>query len=208
MKILAISQRVENITQYSERRDCLDQRWTAIAHSLGFIAVPLPNLASPVDIINTIKPDAIILSGGNSISSLDESANDISLIRDEFEQELLFHAIENNTPVLGICRGMQLINMFFDGGVQKLSGHVSCRHHIDFVDKKIPLHPREVNSYHNWGICKSKLSKSLISFAVSKDKTVEGFYHKNLRIAGIMWHPERESPFNKDDLNLIKKFLL
>jgi gamma-glutamyl-gamma-aminobutyrate hydrolase PuuD len=208
MKILAISQRVENITQYSEKRDCLDQRWTSFAHSLGFIATPLSNLSNPVDVINTIKPSAIILSGGNSIASLDLTAPDISLERDEFEKELLVYAIEKNIPVLGICRGMQMINMFFNGQVSKVSEHVSCRHQIDFIDKQITLNSREVNSYHGWGIPSSKLAKSLRSFALAKDKTVEGFYHTKLRIAGIMWHPERESPFNKDDLSLIKNFLL
>ena len=208
MKILAISQRVENITQYNEQRDCLDQRWTPFAHSLGFIAVPLPNLATPADIINAIKPAAIILSGGHSIAKLDPAASDISPARDQFEQELLQLAIENNIPVLGICRGMQLINMFLSGELAKVSEHVACRHQIDFIDKNMPFNAREVNSFHHWGIEKSQLAKSLIPFALAQDKTIEGFYHNSLPIAGIMWHPEREQPFDKNDLSLIKQFLL
>ena len=208
MKILAISQRVENITQYNEQRDCLDQRWTFFAYSLGFIAVPLPNLATPADIINTIKPAAIILSGGNSIAKLDPADSDISPTRDQFEQELLQLAVENNIPVLGICRGMQLINMFFSGEVAKVSGHVACRHQVDFIDKNMPFNAREVNSFHHWGIAESQLAKSLRPFALAQDKTIEGFYHSSLPIAGIMWHPEREQPYNQHDLRLIKQFLL
>ena len=208
MKILAISQRVEKIAKYNEQRDCLDQRWTALAHSLDFLAVPISNLASPIDIINNVKPAAIILSGGNSITILDPSASDVSPIRDEFEQQLLELALEKNIPILGICRGMQLINMFFNGELSKVSGHVACRHKVNFIDKKISYSSREVNSFHQWGIEKTKLAKSLRPFALAQDKTIEGFYHASLRVAGIMWHPEREQPFDKNDLNLIKQFLL
>ena len=208
MKILAISQRVENITQYNEQRDCLDQKWTPFAHSLGFIAVPMPNLANPADIIITIKPAAIILSGGGGIVKLDPTTSDISPARDQFEQELLQLAIENNIPVLGVCRGMQLINMFFIGELSKVSGHVACRHQVDFIDKNMPFNAREVNSFHHWGIAESQLAKSLRPFAVAQDKTIEGFYHKSLPIAGIMWHPEREQPYDQYDLQLIKQFLL
>jgi len=208
MKILAISQRVENITQYNEQRDCLDQRWTTLAHSLGFTAVPLSNMASPKDIINNLKPTAIILSGGNSITKLDPSASDVSPIRDQFEKKLIQLSIEKNIPLLGICRGMQFINMFFSGGLSKLSGHVACRHKVDFVDKTMLLDSREVNSFHSWGIEKLQLAEDLRPFAVAHDKTIEGFYHKSLPIAGIMWHPEREQPFDKNDLKLFKRFLL
>ena len=74
-------------------------------------------------------------------------------------------------------------------------------------DKKNKL-KREVNSFHHWGIAESQLAKSLRPFALAQDKTIEGFYHKSLPIAGIMWHPEREQPYDQHDLQLIKQFLL
>ncbi len=207
MKILAISQRVDRISKHQEQRDCLDQRWASLSHNLGFIPVPLPNLSAPEDIISTVRPAAIILSGGGTLTKLDPTARDISPTRDKFEQELLRLAIKNNIPVLGVCRGMQLINMFFGGGLSKVSEHVACRHPVEFTDKDISLNPREINSFHNWGIKKSQLADSLRPFAISQDKTIEGFKHKELPVAGIMWHPEREEPNNEEDLRIIKNFL-
>ena len=88
MKILAISQRVESVQGYSEKRDCLDQRWTDLIHKLGFLPAPLSNLLSPSEFVENIAPSAIILSGGNNIAKVDKSALDISTERDEFEEKL------------------------------------------------------------------------------------------------------------------------
>ena len=46
-----------------------------------------------------------------------------------------------------------------------------------------------VNSFHNIGI--KKLGKNLIINSEAKDKTVESYVHKKLKIKGIIWHPER-----------------
>ena len=207
MKILAISQRVAKLNEYKEQRDCLDQRWTDLAQKLGYVAIPLPNLSDPTAIIKTIKADAIIFSGGNSLAALDKTAADISPVRDKFEQDLLQLAITDKLPVLGICRGMQMINLFFGGSASKISGHVAHHHPIHFMNQNMKQTTREVNSFHHWGINESQLADSLVPFAQATDRTIEGFYHKELPIAGMMWHPEREQPCHQHDLQLIKEFL-
>ena len=58
--------------------------------------------------------DFIILSGGNSISILDKKASDSSTHRDKFEQALL-KVILRNIKILGVCRGMQMLNLQFGG---------------------------------------------------------------------------------------------
>ena len=50
MKILAISQRVESVPGYVEKRDCLDQRWSHLILKLGFLPFPLSNLLEPSEI--------------------------------------------------------------------------------------------------------------------------------------------------------------
>ena len=207
MKILAISQRVESVQGYSEKRDCLDQRWTDLIHKLGFLPAPLSNLLSPSEFVGNIAPSAIILSGGNNIAKVDKSALDISTERDEFEEKLLQIAIEKNIPVLGVCRGMQMINLFFDGSISQIKNHIGVRHEVNFVGKYSEDKPRVVNSYHKWCIEESDIGKSLAPLAIASDKTIECFYHKEYPILGIMWHPEREDPYSWDDLNLIKRFI-
>ena len=207
MKILAISQRVESVQGYSEKRDCLDQRWTDLIHKLGFLPAPLSNLLSPSEFVENIAPSAIILSGGNNIAKVDKSALDISTERDEFEEKLLQIAIEKNIPVLGVCRGMQMINLFFDGSISQIKNHIGVRHEVNFVGKYSEDKPRVVNSYHKWCIEESDIGKSLAPLAIASDKTIECFYHKEYPILGIMWHPEREDPYSWDDLSLIKRFI-
>ena len=207
MKILAISQRVENIYEYSEKRDCLDQRWTSLIHRLGFLPLPLSNLASPSEFIENITPSAIILSGGNNIAKVDKLALDVSTERDKFEERLIKIAIKKNIPIIGVCRGMQMINLFFDGSMSQVVNHTGVKHEITFVGKYLEEESREVNSYHRWCIQEPGLGRSLVPLAIANDGTVESFYHEKYPILGFMWHPEREEPHVQDDLNLIKKFV-
>ena len=50
----------------------------------------------------------------------------------------------------------------------------------------------------------NKTSKDIVALAKSDDGIVEAIKHKNKEIYGIMWHPEREKPFNNLDKSLLK----
>jgi len=207
MKILAISQRVEKIIEYSELRDSLDQRWTGLIDSLNFLPVPLPNLTSPSEFIETVQPSAIILSGGNTLNKVDDTDLNSSIQRDRFEENILDISLQKSIPVIGVCRGMQMINLFFNGSLSENKEHIGVSHKINFIGDYSKLKSRLVNSYHKWCVNESDLSESLIPIAIAEDSTIECFRHKDYMIFGIMWHPEREKPYNKDDINLISKFI-
>ncbi len=68
MKLVGITQRVERIDSYDERRDCLDQRWHLVAEKMGWLLVPLPNVAPERAriLVETQRLSAVILSGGNT----------------------------------------------------------------------------------------------------------------------------------------------
>ena len=200
MKKLGITQRVENIIEYNERRDCLDQRLSSLSYHLGFIPLPLPNLHL-IDIqkyFDEVKLDAIILSGGNSIGALDSELDDISNERDEFEFSILELAIIRKIPVFGICRGLQIINLFFGGTLSRIQEHVNNNHEIEIESSYSGQLPEIVNSYHNWGINQSELSSELKPIAWDSKMNVEACIHIENPIAGVMWHPEREKPYKKD----------
>lgn len=209
MKKLVISQRVDEHRDYGERRDGLDQRWFELVDKLGCAPMPLPNIqADRVDAyLDTIEPDAIILSGGNTLLAQVEDANDVAPERDQFEAALLTWGLANEKPILGVCRGMQVINQFFGGSTCELSGHVACRHRVSFVGDLSETAPMEVNSFHNWGIPREQLGDELSPLAIAADGTVEALSHVTQNILGIMWHPERESPFAEADLTLIRRLL-
>jgi gamma-glutamyl-gamma-aminobutyrate hydrolase PuuD len=209
MKRIGITQRVEQVQSHAERRDCLDQRWVAFVLQLKSIPVPLPNIppAQVASFLDALSLDAILLSGGNSIASLDSTASDTAPERDAFEVALLDEALSRNIPIVGVCRGMQVINRHFGGKLQKTRGHVAVRHAIMPVDDRYPL-PETVNSYHNWGIPREQLADELTPVAVDCDGHVEAFIHAEKNVLGIMWHPEREQPFDPLDIELIKRVLL
>ena len=207
MKRLGITQRVENIHSYNERRDCLDQRWAALTFHLGYFPVPLPNIVieQVPFLFSSLQLDGILFSGGNSIASLDSSADDLAPERDLFEKAILNEAIKRNIPIIGICRGMQLINVELGGYLTPISGHVAEDHFIKHIEKR-PM-PERVNSYHNWTIPQDGLATKLTPIALDLEGNVEAFECIGKNLLGVMWHPERENPFNPLDIELIKKYL-
>ena len=147
------------------------------------------------------KINLLILTGGNDIISNKKE----SLTRNKIEKNLIKKAIKKKIPILGICRGAQLLNISFGGKIKKVRNQMRTRHNVyiiknDIIKKKV----LNVNSFHNFGIKKNNLSKKFVKIAFDKEKNIEMFVSKKHKIIGVMWHPERED--NKKILtDLIKK---
>jgi len=210
MKRIGITQHVENIITHKERRDCIDQRWSVLVNNLGYFPIPLSNIneKSVGKLVDILQLDAIILSGGNSITVLDPSATDVAPERDFFEQELIKEALKRKMPIIGVCRGMQLLNLYFGGRLTPVQDHVACTHKLNIRPEYCKNIPEVVNSYHNWGIKSSDLATELKVMATDQQGNVEAFVHEKRSVLGVMWHPEREMPFKHKDIKLIKGFLL
>ncbi len=194
-KRVGITLRVETIVKNSEKRDAISQDWINILEKLDIVPVLIPNTLSDVlSFLENMELDGLILSGGDNIGDDPE--------RDKTEESILKFGIKNNISILGICRGMQVINNFFGGNIIKTnsSNHVGKRHTVKIIDKKFEQlfsHTLDVNSYHNNIINQQVIGNDLQIFAiVEADDTIEGFYHKKFPICGVMWHPERENTFD------------
>ena len=207
MKRIGITLRVEKVLDYNESRDCIDQRWVEFIYQLGFIPVLLPNISveKVSEMISSSNLNGILLSGGNSLSSIGDDENGVAIKRDEFEFKLLKEAINLKLPVVGICRGMQLINQYFGGKITKVSNHIAVKHSIKTISNQFQF-PEKVNSFHQWGISTKDLACKLESLAVDNSGYIEALRHKEKNILGLMWHPERMSPFDILDLSIIKRF--
>ena len=199
---IGITLRVVKSSTYNEKRDALSQDWPTFLEKIDIIPIYLPNSYSNIkSYFEELDLSGIIISGGDNIGDDSE--------RDDTEKKLIEFCIQSKKPIFGVCRGMQVLNKFFDGRISKNmnSDHVNKRHDIILNDKFSKIFQKQsidVNSFHNNIITKNDLSKNLVSFATAEDNTIEGFYHKELPIIGVMWHPERDS--NSLNQDFLKKF--
>jgi len=208
---LGVTQRVEVIEAYGERRDCLDQAWTDLLEQWGYQPVPLPNtVENPHKYLNSMELDGLILSSGNDLAHLGD-ATQPAPERDAFERATLEWAIETEIPTIGICRGLELLNDYFGGTLSTVDDHVDTEHTISFettTQKQILTDnvsfpdQTQVNSYHNYGLTQNDVADDLATFATASDGTVEGVVHTHHPLLGIMWHPERETPSTELDRKL------
>jgi len=186
---IGISLRIVSASGYNEKRDALSQDWTKFFEKLEVNPLLIPNTLKDISsFLDDMKVQGLILSGGDSIN------DDID--RDETEEKILNYSIKKKIPLVGVCRGMQAINKFFGGEVETLenSEHVGNTHPVSLNKKFLSLLQTknlQVNSFHHNIIKQKNLGQNLEAFAIANDNTVEGFYHSELPIVGVMWHPER-----------------
>ena len=193
-RILAISQRVEIVEAYDERRDALDQRWHEFLGSCGFAAIPIPNCPAIIpNFLNAIQPAGIILSGGNDLAAVGGNAPE----RDGAETLMTSWGAVHDRPILGVCRGLQLIVQTHGGSLKKVGDHANVRHRVSWQGRDI-----EVNSFHTWGI--EQAPDNFEVLARGQDGNIEAVRHLSRPLTGIMWHPERERRFADHDIELFR----
>lgn len=197
---IGLTQRCDGVAGRNEVRDALDLRWAQLIWSLGFLPIPLPSgIDYPQAYLEQLNLDGFILTGGNDIGS--------ALSRDRLESTILEFSITHRLPVFGVCRGMQFINDFLGGTLCEVEGHVATYHRL--LGEWANLRGYEkVNSFHNYAIRQDGLASDLSVLAQCKDGVIEAFAHKEYPWTAVMWHPERESPFMPQDLDLIKDFFM
>jgi gamma-glutamyl-gamma-aminobutyrate hydrolase PuuD len=145
-------------------------------------------------------------------------------LKDEIETSLLHDALRRNVPILGICRGSQLLNVVCGGtlygDVQKEKG--TQRKHIDLENYDSYRHPistipdtplarwyrrkmLNVNSYHHQGI--RKLAPRFRPMAHADDGLIEAYYDPESRfVVGLQFHPERMLKEYAGNLRVWKAF--
>ena len=198
MRRIGLTQRVQVLEERGERRDALDQAWIGRCAEAGLLGVPIPNRLEDVSgWLGELRISGLILTGGEDPGAAPE--------RDRLERELLALAASRRLPVLGVCRGLQLMVAEGGGRLVPVEGHVARPHRIRVVaEAGLPLSDgRTVNSFHGLGVREPDLGPDWRPAAFAPDDTVEAVAHRALPFAGVMWHPERE-PLDAEDVRLLR----
>ncbi len=128
--------------------------------------------------------------------------------RDAYELALVRAAIEREMPILGICRGMQILNVAYGGDIEQhipdVVGHENHRHTPGtFADHDVELEPGSlaaraagsertpVKSHHHQGV--KEIGDGLSATGWSDDGTVEAIEDPSSPfVLGVLWHPEED----------------
>ena len=202
MILIAVSQRVDYHVNHQEHRDAADQRLIEFLLAAGFLSAPVPNsycselnnvtIPPLCEWLEVVNPKAIILSGGNDIGS--------NVRRDCTEAYLMQYAAEQRLPVIGLCRGMQLMAVWSGAQLKTVSNHAATRHHLHGEISG------EVNSFHNYSLANCPVDYDVI--ARSDDFEIEAIRHREMPWEGWMWHPEREKLPQQRDIVRLKNLLI
>ena len=142
--------------------------------------------------------------------------------RDAIELDAINHAIEKDLPILAICRGLQLLNVYHGGTLTQHLG--SLRHDVESEDKGAPAHEVQidagtalakalgrtrvrVNSRHHQAVAHFGAGL-VVSARDPADGTVEGMERADKRfVVGVQWHPEDQVSKQPEQLRLFQYFV-
>ncbi|MFG2619742.1 gamma-glutamyl-gamma-aminobutyrate hydrolase family protein [Streptomyces sp. NPDC048507] len=179
-----------------------------LVQAAGGAAVLLPpdETARAAEVLGRV--DGLIVAGGPDVDPLrygaarDPRTGAPATVRDEWELALTGAALESGTPFLGICRGMQALNVALGGTlIQHIDGHVDT----PGVTSWHPVRPvagtryaalvpevAEVPTYHHQAV--DRLGRGLVVSAYAEDGTVEAIEDpdRSRWVVGVQWHPERD----------------
>lgn len=173
--------------------------------------------------------DGLVLCGGSDLhpsfygEALNGSVN-IDIHRDETEFALLRSFLQAGKPIFGICRGCQLLNVYFGGTLHQ---HLpTAATHSPEVYGNYLAHDASVtagsyleaiygshfpiNSHHHQGI--KDLAPELQVTMIANDGVVEGIRHSTLPVWAVQWHPEKmclrfARPDTVDGLPVLRSFV-
>jgi len=180
-----------------------------LAEEAGAVPLLLTPTAHVEEVLERI--DGLVLQGGGDVhpehygGELHPQTNTLDRRRDEFELELLRGARERRMPVLGICRGIQLVNVGYGGTlVQHLPEVTDLDHEQlgswDAVAHRVEIAPGsrlahvlgttelDVNSVHHQAV--DRLGAGLRPVAWADDGVVEAIEHETEPVLAVQWHPE------------------
>jgi putative glutamine amidotransferase len=198
--------------EYGEQRDAIAHDWFGRLQPFGITVLPIPNiLEDAANYARRFEVSRLLLSGGDDLGPLrGEPGGPTPTPRDRTEFALMDWAFAEGIPILAVCRGLQVANVYFGGGltrnlVMEVPGecHRATSHTVYLEDGDTI----QVNSFHNEGVLAHQVAPNFNVFARSAGGVVEGLTHQTKLLTAIQWHPERLSPCFDFDNALLTRWL-
>ncbi|WP_415283712.1 glutamine amidotransferase-related protein [Candidatus Nitrososphaera sp. FF02] len=139
--------------------------------------------------------ERVILSGRRKNDRETNAAN----------SRIIRHCHDSGIPLLGICYGAEIIALTLGGSIRRMPSHVHGQ--IDVSTKDSPLTPGKgsISVYESHGFCVARLPEEFVPVAGSKYCQHEIFKHREKKIFGTQFHPEKSGPDGMDLLALFAK---
>lgn len=212
-----------------ENRQYLNKNYVDMLIKNGITPIILP-VTSDFEVIDQIIDmcDGIVLSGGDDVNpkrygaQRSDKVTEVCDIRDELELHIIDKANKEDIPLLAICRGMQILNVYFGGTLyQDLPSEVNLNHstqkpydkydhEIEIVSggifEKITNEVRlNVNTIHHQAV--KELGYNLKVEAKSLDGIIEAISVNDKKFMfGVQYHPDFLFEFDKVSNDIIKYF--
>lgn len=193
----------------------LEALWAA-----GAVGVILPNRTATDGAVELYarKFQGFLFAGGGDIHpsyyGKDPDGRPLAVdgVRDRFEAALFRAVYPTGKPILGICRGMQVINVFLGGTLHRhVDGHQGGTHRISILpdttlSKAVGRSDWTVNTFHHQSV--DQVAEHLAICAVSDDQVVESVCHTDHPyLLGVQFHPEKMAPTDVSAKALFKSFV-
>jgi putative glutamine amidotransferase len=212
----------------------LPQAYTRALLACGVMPVLVPSTENPEALRSLYeRVDGILISGGGDVNPRYSGRDSCDLVydvedaRDTTEINLIRWAYEDNKPLLGICRGQQVMNIAFGGTLimdipSETESSITHRIGSTAAERKMLLHTVEVasnstvkpslgtglvevNSIHHQAI--KELGRELRPFAYAPDGLIEGVEIPGAHFfVGVQWHPEELFEFHPQMQALFQQF--
>ena len=154
-----------------------------------------------LDEVDADRYDALVIPGGGNVTPSEygeersEFTSDTDLEKDELQIAAVKRFVDVKKPVLGLCRGNQLINVAFGGTIDQGNGEYHEGWHKVIIAEGSLMYDTfggEVDAYHYHKQQVKDLGKGLIATQWDADDPdlIEGFEHETLPVYGVQWHPD------------------
>ena len=212
-KLIGVAARM--LTEKGVKKLFVNLSYIEALESIGVVPVLLTSIANIDEVMAGC--DGFLLPGGADVDphrygENDDGSKDVDERIDDIDEKVVRYALYSRKPLLGICRGIQSLNVFAGGTLyQNIPGHsrIEEGHEVEVFDSRLLSLSGKiiVNSYHHQAV--NIVAPGFKVTARSNDGTIEAIEHESLPVFAVQWHPEKlpDSPYSKAVFNSFKALL-